>query len=164
MLKLKHQQFLHLEACDLKTWLQPFTQQDGHKHIPIHIQLDTDFAQAELHLGSDWSVVPFDELLSLLRDAVGADCLKIDYQMKSKAISAQQDSRENRFVKNGAAKKPANASQHNGLNDSNPPHGMLSDVEHHAHQANADQAFDDDRINAMQSALDAYHADLPPYS
>ncbi len=86
VLQLRDEQLQQLDVHEFKTWLQPYTQQDGQQHIPIQIQVDTSYATAEIQLGSDWVIVPHDDLLTLLRDAVGAAALRIDYHVKSKAM------------------------------------------------------------------------------
>ena len=88
VLNLNETQLKQLDVNELKHWLQPHTQQDGQQHIPLVIHLNTDYAEADLVIAGDWMVVPNDELLSHLRDAVGAAQLRVDYQVKSKALVA----------------------------------------------------------------------------
>ncbi|MFP6819413.1 DNA polymerase III subunit alpha, partial [Acinetobacter sp.] len=75
-------------ASDIQKILLPFCNVDMCQHIPMQIQLDYDYATAELHLGQQWKVAPLDELLSKLRDYFGKESIHIEYQVKSKAAKA----------------------------------------------------------------------------
>ncbi|MEK7739741.1 MAG: DNA polymerase III subunit alpha, partial [Pseudomonadota bacterium] len=66
-------------ASDIQKILLPFCNVDMCQHIPMQIQLDYDYATAELHLGQQWKVAPLDELLSKLRDYFGKESIHIEY-------------------------------------------------------------------------------------
>ena len=72
-------------STDIQKILLPFCNVDMCQHIPMQIQLDYDYATAELHLGQQWKVAPLDELLSKLRDYFGKESIHIEYYVKSKA-------------------------------------------------------------------------------
>lgn len=75
-------------STDIQKILLPFCNVDMCQHIPMQIQLDYDYATAELHLGQQWKVAPLDELLSKLRDYFGKESIHIEYYVKSKAAKA----------------------------------------------------------------------------
>ena len=75
-------------ASDIQKILLPFCNVDMCQHIPMQIQLDYDYATAELHLGQQWKIAPLDELLAKLRDYFGKEAIHIEYQVKSKAAKA----------------------------------------------------------------------------
>ena len=72
-------------ASDIQKLLMPYCNVDMCQHIPMQIQLDYDYATAELHFAQQWKVAPLDELLSKLRDYFGKEAIYIEYQVKSKA-------------------------------------------------------------------------------
>ena len=72
-------------ANDLLTAIEPFCQQANAVHIPIKLQLENHFASYELQLGEAWQVTPTDDLMLKLRDHLGKEHIRVEYQVKSKA-------------------------------------------------------------------------------
>ena len=72
-------------ANDLLTAIEPFCQQADAVHIPIKLQLENRFATYELQLGEVWQVTPTDDLMLKLRDHLGKEHIRVEYQVKSKA-------------------------------------------------------------------------------
>lgn len=72
-------------ATDLQKILLPYCNVDMCQHIPFQIQVDYDYASADVHLGAQWKVAPLDDLLFKLREYFGKEAIHIQYQVKSKA-------------------------------------------------------------------------------
>lgn len=72
-------------ASDLQKILLPYCNVDMCQHIPFQIQVDYDYASADVHLGAQWKVAPLDDLLFKLREYFGKEAIHIQYQVKSKA-------------------------------------------------------------------------------
>lgn len=72
-------------ANDLLTAIEPFCQVANAVHIPIKLQLENHFATYELQLGEAWQVTPTDDLMLKLRDHLGKEHIRVEYQVKSKA-------------------------------------------------------------------------------
>lgn len=83
-------------AAELAKIIQPFTIQHDEftKRIPVHIQIETHYAQGTLALSEQWYVRPEDELLRLLREFLGKEVIYINYQVKSKSIRAEPTSEQ----------------------------------------------------------------------
>ncbi|WP_445115438.1 DNA polymerase III subunit alpha [Acinetobacter sp. WZC-1] len=79
-------------ASELKKILLPFCNVDMCQHIPVQIQLDYDYATAELQLAQQWKVAPLDELLYALREYFGKEAIHIEYQVKSRAARSAEPS------------------------------------------------------------------------
>ena len=75
-------------ASDLQKILLPFCHADMCQHIPFQIQIDYDYASADLHLGAQWKVAPLDDLLFKLREYFGKESIHVHYQVKSKAAKS----------------------------------------------------------------------------
>ncbi len=75
-------------ASDLQKILLPFCHVDMCQHIPFQIQIDYDYASADLHLGAQWKVAPLDDLLFKLREYFGKESIHVHYQVKSKAAKS----------------------------------------------------------------------------
>ena len=77
----------HNFASELATILQPYTQliDETSKKIPLHIQVETAYAQGTLELSEHWWVRAEDELLRALREYLGKQAIYVNYQTKSKA-------------------------------------------------------------------------------
>jgi DNA polymerase-3 subunit alpha len=82
-------------AKELQAILLPYCNVDMCQHIAVQIQVEQSFATAELHLGAQWKVAPFDELLSKLRDYFGKESIFIEYQVKSKAVKTVEKTSNN---------------------------------------------------------------------
>ncbi|XID75852.1 DNA polymerase III subunit alpha [Alkanindiges sp. WGS2144] len=78
-------------AVELARLIQPFTelQDEASKRIPVHIHVESAYAQGTLELPEQWQVRPEDELLRTLRELLGKQAIFINYQSKSKALKAQ---------------------------------------------------------------------------
>jgi len=88
--RLPHDLMTKSLAKDLQNILLPYCNVDMCQHIGLQIQLEQSFANAELHLGPQWKVVPLDELLGKLRDYFGKESIFIEYQVKSKAAKVAE--------------------------------------------------------------------------
>ncbi|AYO53926.1 DNA polymerase III subunit alpha [Acinetobacter wuhouensis] len=87
-LKLQPEVISKTLVSDLQKILLPFCNVDMCQHIPMQIQMNYDYATADLHLGQQWKVAPLDDLLSKLRDYFGKESIHLEYHVKSKAAKA----------------------------------------------------------------------------
>ncbi|QPF37041.1 DNA polymerase III subunit alpha [Acinetobacter sp. TTH0-4] len=89
-IKLNNEHLSKTLSQDLQKILLPFCNVDMCNHIPLQLQIEYDYASAEVHLGLNWKVAPQDELLAKLRDYFGKDVIHVEYQVKSKAAKIVQ--------------------------------------------------------------------------